>query len=192
MLPDRYYVAEVREGTKVRRLYFYADVVGLTDPEYGYVEDHSWIEPAYVHVVNDVENRLSMQPAGFEMVPGASVTVSEPREVSREEMERHHPAVNRPVLNAIFQAEAELGDALRPIRAIWHWQVSDEAGGEAAVHLKLEDDVTATGKLFAVWQLKDESLTRELIRRTYQELLSISSRKLILGMLRQRAGAGKD
>lgn len=192
MLPDRFYVAEVREGPTSRRLYFYASVVGLTDPEYGYVEDHSWIEKAYFSVIHEAEKRLSVQPGGFEAVPGASVTVAEPREESREELMRLDPAVNGPVLHAIDQTKPEFEDALRAVRVVWHWQVADEAGGEAFVNLKLEDDVTATGRLFAVSQLKDDSLTRELIRRTYQELLSISSRKLIKNLLRQTAGAGKD
>src|SRR5262249_15054451 len=122
MLPDRYYVADVQEGPKARRLYFYASVEGLTDPEYGYIKDNSWIEPEYESVAREVEERRSVQPRGFEAVPGAAVTVSEPREISPEDVVRQAPAVNTHVIKAISRAKHEIENALHPIKVVWHWQ----------------------------------------------------------------------
>src|SRR5947209_7419419 len=107
MLPDRYYVAEVHEGPKVRRLYFYANVEGLKDPEYGYSEDDSWIEPAYRRGVNQIERGLYAKP-------GVAVTVSEPREISPEDVVKRDPDLNVHILKAIALAKEELREALHP------------------------------------------------------------------------------
>jgi hypothetical protein len=187
MLPDRYYVADVHEGSKVRRLYFYASVEGLTDPEYGYSEDNSWIEPAYKRAVNEIER-------GLDAEPGAAVSVSESHEISLDELVKQDPEVNVHILKAITVAKEEIRDALHPIKVIWYWQASDDVGKETAVHLILEDDTVFLPVLFglSLQQLSNESLMKERIRRLYQDLLAIRSRTLIKNLLRGNVGAGRD
>jgi hypothetical protein len=187
MLPDRYYVADVHEGPKLRRLYFYAKVEGLKDPEYGYSEDDSWIEPAYRRAVNEIER-------GLHAKPGVAVTVSEPREISPEGLVKLDPDLNVHILKAIALAKEELGEALHPIRVMWHWQTQEDYSEEAPVYLTLADDVVMLPAAFGLklQQLGDESLMKERIRRLYRKLLEDRSRKLVMDLLRMNAVAGKD
>jgi hypothetical protein len=192
MWPDRYYVAEFREGSTHRRLYFYASTVGLTDSEYGYTVDDSWIEQAYEAVVDEVRRVESVLPSGFAAGAGADVLVSDPREISPEEAVQQDTGVNPHVIRAIGLAKREIGEALRAIRITWYWLTSEEWGDEAAVSLILTDDVVTRREGFVMQQLKDEALMKDRISRLYQDLLAFGSRTLILNLLRQNAGAGKD
>ncbi len=166
MKPDQYYVADVHEGQRLRRLYFYASVEGLTEAEYGYTEDNSWIEPAYNRAVNEIERGLCADT-------GAAVSVSEVREISLEDLVKQAPEVNVHVLKAITLAKEEIREALHPIKVTWYWQASDEAAELTTVHLNLEDDTVFLPVCFglSLEQLSDESLMKERIRRLYQDLL---------------------
>lgn len=198
MSPNQYYSTEIREGPKSRRFYFYASVEGLTGPEYGYTEDHAWIDQAYESAIHEVRQRLSVQPWSSSAASvaaaqaGVVVIVSDPREISRDELVRLDPWVNVYVVNAIRLAKREIGDALHPIRVIWHWQTTEEAGDEAAVYLKLSDDTGKFGEGFGLQQLRNESLMKDRIRRVYQDLLELRSRTLIMNLLRGNVSAGKD
>ncbi len=192
MLPDRYYVAEVREGPKARRLYFYANVEGLNGPEYGYTEDDSWISPAYEGVVHEIQERLSTLPRGFAAEPGAIITVSEPREIGPEELLHHDPGVNVYMASAIKMAKREIGEALHPIRVTWFWQACDVAGEDVAAYLKLSDDMGTFGEGFTLQELRNEALMKDRIGRLYRELLEFRSRSLVMKLLRMNVGAGKD
>ena len=187
MLPDRFYVADVHEGPKVRRLYFYPNVEGLKDPEYGYSEDDSWIEPAYRRVVDEIER-------GLYAMPGAVVTVSKPREISPEDLVKLDPDLNVYISKAIALAKEELREALHPIRVVWHWQTQDDYTEEVPVYMTLADDVVMLPAAFGLklQQLSDESLMKERIRRFYRKLLEDRSRRLVLDLLRMNAVAGKD
>jgi len=187
MMPDRYYVADVQEGPKLRRLYFYASVEGLTDPEYGYTEDHSWIEPAYQLVVGQIESGLNAEP-------GTVVTVSASREISPEELVKQDPEVNAHILKAITLAEGEIKEALHPIKVVWHWMTMDDYSEEVPVYLTLADDIVRLPAGFGLKleQLTNEPLMKWRIRRVYQDLLAIRSRTLIKNLLRGNVGAGKD
>jgi len=190
MSPDRYYGAEIHEGPSPRRLYFYASTEGLTGPEYGYTEDHCWVAQAYESVTREVRERLSVQP--FLTEAGAVVTVSDPREISPDELVQQDPWVNVYVVSAIKLAKREIEDALHPIKVIWCWQTSGNPGDEAIVHLKLSDDTGFFGEAFSLQQLKNESLMKDRIRRLYQDLLERRSRTIIMNLLRGKVGAGKD
>lgn len=187
MLPDQYYVAEVREGPQIRRLYFYANVEGLKDPEYGYSEDDSWIEPAYGRVVADVER-------GPSTVAGTARSVSEPREISPEDLTKLDQGLNTHILKAISLAKDEIKEALHPIRMVWHWQTQEDYSEEVPVHLTLADDVVMLPVVFGLklQQLSDETLMKERIRRLYRKLLEDRSRRLVLNLLRMNAVAGKE
>jgi len=187
MMPDRYYVADVHEGPRVRRLYFYASVEGLTDPEYGYTEDNSWIEPAYKRAANEIEREHNAEP-------GTTASVSEPREIGPEELVEQNPGVNVHVLKAIALAKEEIREALHTIKVTWYWQASDDAREESAVHLILEDDTVFLPVLFglSLHQLSNEDLMKKRIRRLYQDLLARRSRTLIKNLLRKNVGAEKD
>lgn len=192
MLPDRYYVADLREGPRVRRLYFYASTEGLRGPEYGYAEDDSWIDSAYESVVYEVREKLSLQPWGYVAEAGAAITVSEPREISLAEAIQQAPQVNTHVIRAIDLTKREIGKALHPIRATWHWEISEDWGDDASVYLVLTDDMATRREGFGMQQLKDEDLMKDRIRRLYQDLLAFGTRDLIKNLLRAKAGAGKD
>ncbi len=192
MLPDRYYVADVPEGPRPRRLYFYASTEGLNGPEYGYTEDDSWIDSAYEFAVHTVRQRLLVQPHGFEAVAGADVTVSAPREIGPDELVRHDPGVNVHVLNAINLAKREIGESTHPIKVTWFWQTTGETTDEAAVYLKLSADTEPRLRGFTVQEIRNETLMKELIRGLYQDLLERRSRELIINLLRGKVGAGKD
>lgn len=187
MLPDRYYVAEVREGPKVQRLYFYSNVEGLKDPEFGYSEDDTWIEPAYARLVAEIQREHSTKS-------GTAVTVSEPREINPEDLARRDQILNVDVLKAIAMAKEELKEALHPIRTVWYWQTQEDYSEEVPVHLTLADDVVMLPAAFCLklQQLRDETLMKERIRRLYRKLLEERSRKLVLNLLRMNAVAGKE
>jgi hypothetical protein len=191
MLPDRYYVAEVRKGSKHRRLYFYASTEVLTDPDYGYTVDDSWIEQAYEAVVYEVREVESVLPSGFEAGAGADVLISDPREIRLEEAVQQDTGVNTHVIRAIDLAKREIGKARHPIRVTWYWQTSEEWGDEAAVYLILTDDVATRRQGFFMQDLKDEALMKDQIRRLYQDLLAKGTRDLIKNLLGANAGAGK-
>lgn len=192
MSPDRYYVADLREGPRVRRLYFYASTEGLRGSEYGYAEDDSWIDSAFESVVYEVREKLSLQPWGYAAEAGAEITVSEPREISPAEAIQQAPRVNTHVIKAIDLAKREVGKALHPIRVTWHWEISEEWGDDASAYLILTDDAATCRQGFGLQQLEDEALMKDRIRRLYQDLLAKGTREIIKNFRRTGAGAGRD
>ena len=198
MSPDQYYCAEIREGPNSRRFYFYASVQGLTGPEYGYTEDHAWIDQAYESALHEVLQRFSVEPRSSSAASvataqaGVVVSVSEPHVFRAEELVRLDPWVNVYVVNAIKLAKRELGHAFHPIRVVWRWQTSEEPEDEAVVYLMLSDETGKFGEGFSLQQLRNESLVKDRIRRLYQDLLELRSRTLIMNLLRGDVGPGKD
>ena len=164
----------------------------MNGPEYGYTEDDSWIEPAYQAAIREVREGRSGNPWGWVPETGVSATVTGPRETSPDELVRQDPWMNVYVVNAIRIAKQEVGAALHPIRVVWYWQPSNQVGDEAAAYLSLSEDSASFGEGLSLRQLRDESATRERIRKLYQDLLEFRSRELILSLLRGRVSAGRD
>jgi len=190
MSPDRYYCTEIREGPETRRFYFYASTEVLSDPQYGYTVNDSWIAEAYESAIEEIRKQLQAEHDAAR--DGIVVTVSDPVEVSSDDLVWQNPRLNVYVEDAVKLAKREIEDAFHPIKVIWYWQTSGDPGDEAIVHLKLSDDTGIFGEGFSLQQLRNESLMKNRVRRLYQDLLELRSRKIIMNLLRGNVGAGKD
>ncbi len=189
MSPDRFYSTEIREGPKSRRFYFYASTEGLTDPQYGYAVNDSWIEEAYESAVEEIRRRLQAEhkAAG----DGVVVTVSDPVAMSSDDLIRQNPRLHVYVEDAVKLAKRELGYALHPIKMTWSWETAEDPKAESMVQLKLSDETGSFGLGFTPQELKNRSLVEDRISRVYRDLLQHASRTLVMNLLRADTGSLK-
>lgn len=190
MLPDRYYETEIHEGPKSFPLYFYASTQGSIGQEGAHPEDGLWIAGAYETAIQEVRKRL--QDEHDSARDGIAVTVSEPREISADEMVRQNPRLNVHVEEAIKLAKHEVGFALHPIRMVWTWIRADDPKTEIVAWLRLSDDTGLAGRGFGVSQLKNLAIMERLVIQAYRDLLRYRSQKQMMDMLATSAASEGD
>jgi hypothetical protein len=102
---------------------------------------------------------------------GIEVTVSNPVEVTKEEVDRHNPSWGALVQRITAVVKNAIARSIDPIDITWGWEWIDDAGAEALVRLRLAAEAeSATGE-FTREELQDESVMRVRILRLYDELL---------------------
>jgi len=190
MLPDRYYEAEVREGPKSRPFYFYASTVGSAGREGTHPEDASWIAGAYESAIQEIRKRLQDEHDAAR--DGIAVAVSEPREISADEMVRQNPRLNVHVEEAIKLAKHEVGFALHPIHMVWTWIRADDPKMEIVAWLRLSDDTGVSGRGFSAAQLKNSAIMERMIIQAYRDLLRYRSQRQMMDMLATSAASEGD
>jgi hypothetical protein len=190
MNADQFYCTEIREGPNFHGFFLYASTEGLTDAEYGYQVSSSWIADAYRSALEEVRKRLQANHDAANA--GVRVDVSEPVEVSSDEVVKQNPRLHVYIEEAIKLARRELGYALHPIHMTWFWEAVQDVKRESLVQLRISDETGSFGVGFTPQELKDQSLVESRISRLYRDLLELGSQTRVMNLLRVSAGTAGE
>jgi hypothetical protein len=174
---DHYYRVDVREDSEVRPAYFYSTTGGLYDLQYGWVVNTSRMHESLASAIE--EFRGSLQAKHDAARDGILVTVSEPKEVTEDEVDRHNPSWGVLVQRATTVVKNAIARSIDPINITWTWEWIDEPNALSIVRLKLSAETESVAEEFTPAELKDESLMRGRILRLYGILLQKRSEKLV-------------
>ena len=86
---DHYYRADVREGPVARPAYFYSTTGGLYDITYGWAGNTSRMNESLTAAIEKFRGKL--QAKHVNSGDGGTVTVSDPSEVTKDEIDRQSP-----------------------------------------------------------------------------------------------------
>lgn len=177
MVNERYFRVDVNEGSRSLPAYFYETVGGLADLKYGWA---GYTSGMYRSVSAAVEEfRRSLQAKHDAAGDGIVVTVSDPVEVSRDEVERRRPLWGALVQKATALVKKEMEQSIYPADIIWGWEWIDDPASPAIVRLTLSDEFGSVATEFIPQDLKDERLMERRIGRLYGDLLGVRSRVIM-------------
>lgn len=179
---DHYYRVDVSEGSEARPAYFYSTTGGLYDVRYGWAGNTSRMHESLTSAIEEFREKL--QARHDTSVDGVAVTVSDPVEVTKEEVDRHSPLWGALVQRATETIKKATARSIDPINITWAWNWIDDPNAESLVQLKLSAETESVAEEFTPKELKDESLMRGRILRLYGDLLQKLTEKL-LGPIRE-------
>jgi hypothetical protein len=168
-LIDHYYRVDIREGSEARPAYFYSTTGGLYDPRYGWPGNPSRMQESLTAAISEFRRKLQAKHDTSEN--GGAVTVSEPVEVTKDEVDRHGPPWGALVQRATDVIKKVIARSIDPINITWTWDWVDDRDAESPVRLKLSAETESVAEEFTPGELKDEFLMRGRILRLYDDLL---------------------
>lgn len=177
MANERYFRVDVKEGSRSHPAYFYETVGGLADIKYGWMGYTSGMHESVSAAVEDFRRTLHAKhdAAGDWVV----VSVSEPVEVSKDEVDRHRPLWGALVRRATALVRKEMEKSIYPTDIIWGWKWIDDPASTALVRLTLSDEFGSVAAELSPKDLKDEEVIERRIGRLYGDLLAVRSEILM-------------
>jgi len=176
-LIDHYYRVDIREGSEARPAYFYSTTGGLYDVRYGWPGNTSRMHESLAAAIEEFRGKL--QAKHDKSDDGIAVTVSDPIEVTKDEVDRHSPLWGALVQRATGVIKQVIARSIDPINITWAWDWIDDPDAQSLVRLRLSAETESVDDEFTPGELKDESLMRARILRLFSDLLSKLTEKLI-------------
>ncbi len=166
---DHYYRVDVQEGAEVRPAYFYSTIGGLYDLQYGWGKYTSRMHESLKSAIE--EFRVKLQAKHDASDDGVAVTISDPIEVKKEEVDRHSPlwGILRERADATKKAVARSIDPINIVASDWEW--IDDPNAKSLVRLQLSAETESVAEEFTPGELKDDLLMRDRILRLFSDLL---------------------
>lgn len=167
---ERYYRVDVTEGSRKQPAYFYETRGGLADIVYGWATHSSGMHRSISTAVEDF--RRTLQAKHDAAGDRVAVMVSDPMEVSMDEVDRHSPRFGALAARARAILQEEMSKSAYPVEiTAVEWEWIDAPNSPELVRLRLSDELGNVAAEFTPQELQDESLMRHRLRRLYDQLL---------------------